>query len=64
MKCRKNTETNNLEVGKTKNGRRKLLSKWAVYNSTKSKFIKKLEDYFTGIKIQIISDLTIINTLL
>ena len=33
LKCRKNTESRNPEVVKTKNGRIKLLSKWSVYIS-------------------------------
>ena len=43
MKCRKNTEGKNPKAAKTKNGRIMLLSKCAVYDSKKSKFIKEQE---------------------
>ena len=43
LKCRKNTESKNPEVVKTINGRIMLLSKCAVCDSKKSKFIKELE---------------------
>ena len=43
LKFRKNTESNNLKVVKTKSGRIMLLSKCAVCNSKKSKFINKQE---------------------
>ena len=43
FKCRKNTESKNLKVAKTKNGRIMLLSKCAVCDSKKSKFIKEQE---------------------
>ena len=43
MKCRKNTESKNPKVAKTKNGRIMLLSKCAVCDSKKSKFIKQQE---------------------
>ena len=43
LKCRKNTESKNPKIIKSKNGRITLLSKCAVCNSTKSKFIKKQE---------------------
>ena len=39
----KNTESKNPKVAKTKNGRIMLLSKCAVYDSKKSKFIKQQE---------------------
>ena len=35
LKCRKNTESENRKVGKTKNGRIMLLSKCAVCNGKK-----------------------------
>ena len=41
LKCRKNTESKNSKVVKTKNGRTMLLSKCAVCDIKKSKFIKK-----------------------
>ena len=43
MKCRKNTESKNPKVGRTKNGRINLLSKCAVCDSKKSKFVKDQE---------------------
>ena len=41
LKCRKNTESKNKTVIKTKNGRIILLSKCAVCNSKNLKFIKE-----------------------
>ena len=43
LKCRKNTESKNQKVEKTKNGRIMLLIKCTVNDSKKSKFIKKQE---------------------
>ena len=43
LKCRINTESKNPKVAKTKNRRIMLLSKCAVCNSKKSKFIKEQE---------------------
>ena len=43
LKCRKNTESKNPKVARTKNGRIMLLSKCAVCDSKKSKFIKEQE---------------------
>ena len=43
LKCRKNTESKNAKVLKTKNERIMLLSKCAVFISRKSKFIKEQE---------------------
>ena len=40
LKCRKNTESKNPKVARTKNGRIMLLSKCVVCDSKKSKFIK------------------------
>ena len=48
LKCRKNTESKNPKVAKTKNGRIMLLSKCAVRDSKNSKFIKDQED--SGLK--------------
>ena len=48
LKCRKNTQSKNVEVVKTKNGRIMLLSKCSVCNSKKNRnFLKnkKLQDY-------------------
>ena len=44
LKCRKNTESKNPKVAKTKNRRIMLLSKCTVCDSKKSKFIKEQED--------------------
>ena len=41
LKCKKNTESINPKVSKTKNGKTIILSKCAVCNSKKSKFIKE-----------------------
>ena len=43
LKCRKNTESKNPKVAKIKNGRIMLLSKYAVCDSKKSKFIIQQE---------------------
>ena len=43
LKCRKNTESKNLKIAWTKNGRTKILSKCAVCGSKKWKFIKEQE---------------------
>ena len=43
LKCRKNTETKNTKVVRTRNRKIKLLSKYAVCDSRKSKFIKEQE---------------------
>ena len=43
LKCRKNTESKNVKVVKTKNERKMLLSKCEVPDSKKSKFIKEQE---------------------
>ena len=43
LKCRKNTESKNRKVVRSKNKRIMLLSKCAVYDSKKSKFIKQKE---------------------
>ena len=43
LKCRKNTESKNPKVVKTKNRRIMLLSKCAIYNSKKLKFLRKQE---------------------
>ena len=40
LKCRKNTENINLSVPSTNNGRTMVLSKCAICNSKKSRFIK------------------------
>ena len=43
LKCRKNTESKNPRVEKTKNGRIMSSSNYAVFNSDKSRFIKEQE---------------------
>ena len=43
LKCRKNTENINLRVSKSSNGRTMLLSKCAICDSKKSRFIKNQE---------------------
>ena len=43
LKCRKNSENINPRVSKTSNGRTMVLSKRAIWNSKKSRFIKKQE---------------------
>ena len=43
LKCRKNTESKNRKFVRSKNKRIMLLSKCAVYDSKKSKFIKQKE---------------------
>ena len=41
MKCRKNTESINPRVWKTNNGKTMMLSKYAICDSKKPRFIKK-----------------------
>ena len=43
LKCRKNTENINPRVSKTSNSRTMVLSKCAICNSKKSRFIKNQE---------------------
>ena len=43
LKCRKNTENINPRVSKTSNGKTMLLSKCAICDSKKSRFIKNQE---------------------
>ena len=69
LKCKKNMESKSPNNVKNKNGKKKmLLSKCAVCNSKKSKFIKEqtakgLLSKLTGIKIPTLSDLPIVNIL-
>ena len=68
LKCRKNTKIKNPKVIKTKNERIFFLSKYAVCDSTKSKFIKVQEDRgflskLTGTRALILSGLPIANIL-
>ena len=62
LKCRRNTESKNPEVGRTKNGRIMILSKCSVCNIKKLKFLKVQEargllSNLTGVKIPVLSDL-------
>ena len=64
LKCRKDTESKTPKVVRTKNGRVMLLSKCAVCNSKKSKFLKEQEakrllSNLTGVKIPFLSGLPI-----
>ena len=43
LKCRKNTENINPRVSNTSNGRTMVLSKFAICDSKKSRFIKNQE---------------------
>ena len=43
LKCRKDTENTNPKISKASNGRTMLLSKYAICNSKKSRFIKNQE---------------------
>ena len=43
LKCSKNTESKNPKIARTKNGRIMILSKCAVCDSKKSKFIQQQE---------------------
>ena len=67
LKCRKNTESKNPKVVTTKNRRIMLLSRCTVCNSKKSKFLKEQEargllSHLLGIKVPILSDIAIVNT--
>ena len=68
LKCRRNTESENPKVVRSKNERIILLSKCSLCNSKKSKFIKEQEakgliSKLTGLKVPILSDLPILNIL-
>ena len=68
MECRKNTESKNPKIVRNKNGRIMLLSRCVVRNSKKSKFLKEQEargilSNLLGIKVPILSDIPIVNTL-
>ena len=63
-----NVESKTIKVGKTKSGEIMLLSKCAVCDSKKSKFIKEQEargllSELKGIKVPILNDLPIANIL-
>ena len=68
LKCRKNTESKNPKAVRTKNGKILLLSNCTVCNSKKLKFLKEQEAWgllrnLREVKIPILGDLFIINTL-
>ena len=68
LKCRKNTESKNPKVVKTRNGRIMLLPKCALCDNKKSKFIREQEaggllSNLIKEEIPILSDLPLINTL-
>ena len=67
LKCRKNTESKNPKVVRTKGGRIMLLSKCAVCDSKKSKFFKEQEASgllsSLGIKTSL-SEIPLVGTLL
>ena len=54
FKCRKNTESKNPKVARTRNGRTMLSSKYAVCDSKKSEFIKeqKASELLTSLGIK------------
>ena len=69
LKCRKKTESKNPNVFKTKNGRIMILSKCSTCNNKKLKFLKEQEgrgllSNLEGVKLLILSDLLLINTIL
>ena len=69
LNCRKNTESKNPKVVKTKNRRAMLLSTFSACNSKKSKFLKAQEakgllSKLTEMKLPILSDLPILNVFL
>ena len=68
LKCWQNTDSKNLKVAKTKNGRIMFLSKCSVSNSKKLKFLKEQEakgllSKLTVIKDPILSDLPTLHAL-
>ena len=68
LKCRKNIESKNPKIVRTKNGRIMLSSICAMCSSKKSKFIKKQEakgllGNLLGAKILILGDIPLVNTL-
>ena len=67
LKCRKNTESKNLKVARPKNGRIMLLTKFAVCDNKKLKFIKEREAsrLFSSLGIQIpLSKILLVDPLL
>ena len=68
LKYRKNTQSKNSEVPKTKNGRIMLLLRCSVCNSKKSKFLIEQEargllSNLLNVKVLILGDIPIVNTL-
>ena len=53
MRCIKNTESKNPKVARTKNGRIIILSKYAVCNRKKSKFMKQQKNSGLLISLEI-----------
>ena len=69
LKCRKNTESKNTKVVRTKNRRIILLSKHTACIGKRSKFIKEQEakellSNLTGIKIPFLSNVPVLNAVL
>ena len=69
LRRKKNTESKNPKIVRTKNGRVMLLSKCSVSNSEKLKFFKEQEtrkilSNLTGVKILLLSNLPILNVFL
>ena len=58
LKCKKHTKNINPQVSSTSNGKLMILSKCAICNSKKSKFIKKQEAKGLLIKLGIKTPLT------
>ena len=68
LKCRKTTESKSHEVVKAKNGRIMLLSRYSVFNSKISKFLKEQEakgllSNLLGLKVTVLNDISIANTI-
>ena len=67
MKCRKNTESKNPKVVRTKSGGIIILSKYSVCNNKELVFIEKQErgslSNLTGVKITIKIDISLRNSL-
>ena len=69
VRCRKNTESKNPKVVRTKNGRVMLLSKCSVSNCKKLRFskeqeVRKVLSNLTLVKIMLLSNLPILNAFL
>ena len=55
LKCRKNTESKNLKVLRTKNGKMMLLSKFETFDIKKFKFIKEqdVSELLSSLRIKV-----------